>query len=501
LDYRFSWRFALALTLVLFALPASVQAYTAAPGYTAHDYATGFPSASCCHWGPIGIAFDQSDNLYVIDSADHNLYRFQPGGGVASNDTRVSQTSISGDPRGLAITRDGRLYAARSVKGDVVELSAATGQVLRTVAKVPCATGIAVDPVSGDLFVTENRCNSEIWRISNFSSGPGTATVYANPTSYCCIDGIAFDADGTAYTEGAGHVLRVDGTTSGTPGAVHEIAFVPNADGVAFAAHALTDPLPFLVANRNDGIVTRVGLTSGSPSETNIFSGGSRGDFAAVDSQGCLYITQTSSIVRMTGPNGRCPLTPSTPGTPPPPGLVVDQLTPGSNTPCTHLHKIVLRVRQRGRIHLRSVVVYINGHRVRRLRGRRVTAPITLTHLPSGAFRVRIVGITKSGRKLTVRRSYRNCSPPPHCLDTRGFKFKIHQLGGRIVEVDAWINGRHVKHVRGFQITSIVLKRLPQRRFVVRIVTINASGHRNITVRTYRGCRKGKPHTIVPHHR
>ena len=46
--------------LCLFALPAAALGYSTASGYTARDYATGFRSASCCAWGPIGVAFGRA---------------------------------------------------------------------------------------------------------------------------------------------------------------------------------------------------------------------------------------------------------------------------------------------------------------------------------------------------------------------------------------------------------------------------------------------------------
>jgi hypothetical protein len=499
LHHRLGSRFALALTLALFALPPIANAYTAAPGYTARDYATGLPSLSCCHWGPIGVAFDQSDNLYVADSADGNLYRFQPGGGSAA-DARVSQSPIPGTPKGLAVTPDGRLYLAREHAGDVVELDPATGKVLRTVASgLRCATGLAADPVSGDLFVTQNRCGSVVWRISGFAGGPGKEAWYAVLRNYCCLDGLAFDADGTLYAEGAGHVLQIAGTSSSTPGAAREIAYAPNADGMAFGAHARGHGLPFLAVNRNDGIVTRIDVTRTPPSSTNILTGGTRGDFAAVDSHGCLYVTQSSSIVRMTGPNGSCPFSPSTAGRVPLPGLILEQLAPSpsatSKLVCTRLRRIVLRLRQRGRVRLRSAVVYVNGRRVKTVRGGRVTRAITLTRLPRASFTVKIVGRTTRGRKLAATHSYRNCQPPPRCVSR--VKLSVRQHGGRVVEVDAYIGRRRVKLLRGHRITSLTLSHVPKGRFMLRVVSRTASGRRNVTFHSYVGC---TPRKVVRHH-
>src|SRR5437763_8104213 len=63
---------ALAIVPSMLAPAGPANAYTTASGYVAQDYATGFQAAS---YGPIGIAFDQSDNLYVADSFDGHIYR------------------------------------------------------------------------------------------------------------------------------------------------------------------------------------------------------------------------------------------------------------------------------------------------------------------------------------------------------------------------------------------------------------------------------------------
>ena len=76
--------------------------------------------------------------------------------------------------------------------------------------------------------------------------------------------------------------------------------------------------------------------------------------------------------------------------------------------------------------------------------------------------------------------------------------FRIHQpRRGRIVRVAAFVNGRRVKVVRGHRVTRLVLARLPKGRVTVRIVATSARGQRTVSVRRYRGCRKGRPHTRV----
>ena len=407
-------RWLMASALCLLALPSAAIGYTTASGFQARDYATGFPTVSCCHWGPIGVAFDQSDNLYVDDPADGNLYRFPPGGGTVGGSTRVSDPPILGGPAGLAIARDGRLYLARAGTGDVVEVDPGTGRVLRSlVGGIRCATSLAVDPASGDLFLSQNLCGNTIWRISGFANGAGTATPYVSGISG--VDGLSFGNDGTLYAESNGQVESIGGTRSGAPGAVTPITFVRAADGVAAGVAPPSGGPAFLVVNRNDGAVTRADLTTNPITQQNIFSGGSRGDLAAVDSHGCLYITQSTSVVRITPSNRACELSPSTPGSPPPPGLIIDTLTataakhlPGRG--CVPLRRLVFRLRQRGRVRLRSAVIYLAGKRVKTVRGRALTGRIVLTRLPRHrSFTLKVVARTTKGKRLTTRHRYRNC--------------------------------------------------------------------------------------------
>jgi hypothetical protein len=396
-------------------LPCRAHAigYTTGPGFAASDYATGFPSLSCCHWGPIGVAFDQSDNLYVSDNADGNIYRFPPGGGGAEDATRVTQATLPGGPAGLAVARDGRLYLARQGSGDVVEIDAATGGILRSVVSgIRCATSLAVDPASGDLFVSQNLCGNAIWRISGFANGPGTAAPYASGLPG--VDGISFGNDGTLYAESNGEVESIGGTTSAAPGAVTPITFIRMADGVAAGVAPPSGGAAFLVVNRNDGAVTRADLTTNPITQQDIFTGGSRGDLATVDSHGCLYITQSTSVVRIRPSDHPCDLSPSTPGSPPPAGLVIDTLTATAATyvphrSCVPLRRLVFRIRQRGRVRLRSAVIYVAGRQVKTVRGRALTGRIVLTRLPRGSFTLKVVARATKGKRLTTRHRYRNC--------------------------------------------------------------------------------------------
>jgi hypothetical protein len=60
---------------------------------------------------------------------------------------------------------------------------------------------------------------------------------------------------------------------------------------------------------------------------------------------------------------------------------------------------------------LRRATVFVNGRRVRVIRGRRLRAPIDLRGLPQGTVHVRILEVTRGGRRLTRRRTYHTCIP------------------------------------------------------------------------------------------
>ena len=92
--------------------------------------------------------------------------------------------------------------------------------------------------------------------------------------------------------------------------------------------------------------------------------------------------------------------------------------------------------------------------------------------------------------------------PRPGCLDRRKFRFRLHHAKhARVVRVTVFVNKKRRLRRRGHNIRSVVIRRLPRRTFRVKIVTRQSNGTRSISVRTYRGCTKGKPKTRGKHRR
>ena len=85
-----------------------------------------------------------------------------------------------------------------------------------------------------------------------------------------------------------------------------------------------------------------------------------------------------------------------------------------SAVPCRSLRSFTIRLRRPRRGRIRSARVFVDGKRVRVIRGRRLRARVDLRGLPKGRYTVRVVVITTRGRRIVERRRYRTCIPNPN---------------------------------------------------------------------------------------
>ncbi|HEX4734143.1 MAG TPA: hypothetical protein VH247_06990 [Thermoleophilaceae bacterium] len=287
---------ALAIGAASLIAAGAAQAYDAAPGWVASDYVTGFDHAG--EAGPVGLAFDGSGNLLVAATASASLHKVPPGGGTAAG-TKIKDGY--GSAGGLAFDKSGRLYMARGNQGDVVELNPASGDVIRTVVSgLPCPVGLATDPISGDLFVSNVFCpGGGIFRVSGFAGGPGTAKRYAGLQD---ADGLTFAPDGTLYAAGGDEIVRIGGTSSSSPGATSSFADLPNGDGIAYSP-ATAQSGEYLVVVRTDGEIDRVDFDG---TVTPIVTGASRGDLVTVGPDRCVYADLQDRVIKLGPSTGTC---------------------------------------------------------------------------------------------------------------------------------------------------------------------------------------------------
>jgi uncharacterized repeat protein (TIGR01451 family) len=275
---------------------AAAQAYQTAPGWVASDYATGFAHNDDA--GPVGLAFDSAGNLLVSDVASASLHKVPPGGGTAV-DTKIHDGY--GQAAGLAFDKSGRLYMARGTQHDVVELNPASGDLIRTVVDgLPCPVGLATDPISGDLFVSNVFCKGGgIFRVSDFASGPAKMKRYAGSQD---ADGLTFGPDGTLYAAGGIRIVRIAGTNTANPGAVSTVIDMPNVDGIVYAPATAQEP-EYLVAVRTDGEIHRVNFDGSS---SPVLTGGSRGDLVTVGPDRCIYADLQDRVIKLGPSIGSC---------------------------------------------------------------------------------------------------------------------------------------------------------------------------------------------------
>lgn len=311
----------------------------AAAGYAITSFATGFPFGvfgGCA--GAAGLAFDTQGNLYVVDEADGNLYKFGAGGGAANASTRITSSPypIAWCSVGLAFSKDGQhLYMARQfcgLGGDVVEISTTDGSVVRTVGSgIPCATGLAVDPLSGDLFAS-SPCppppgggTPNIYRIANpesISPAP-VVSVYSSPGH---AQGLTFTSDGTLWASALNYpvlrrdIVKIAGTNAPTPGAVTTLLSQFSGDPLFVGVTAIPSLNPANPGNPSTSYVTignggikSLDLTQSPPVVGPVATGGDIQIATIAGPDACLYVGDQDRVYRVTAADGSCRFAPTTP--------------------------------------------------------------------------------------------------------------------------------------------------------------------------------------------
>jgi streptogramin lyase len=271
--------------------------------------------------GPYGIIFDRSNHLLVSDAANSGFYSFGPGGSTAPTPLTTGNVQT-----GLAFAKNGDLFAALYLAGNIDQIDPATGAFIRQLNPPSsthlCATSLATDPVTGDLFFGQPNsggiCSGTpgITRVENPTSASPTF-VTSNPVPGDNYIGLTFARDGTLYAvqqgSDGGCAVRIRGITSRTPPTVTELACFPNFENefvgietVALSARPKANPTLFVAGP--DGTITEIDQSTSPPTTTPLVTLGTRVDDLTIGTDGCLYATQSTGIVRITPTNGRCRL-------------------------------------------------------------------------------------------------------------------------------------------------------------------------------------------------
>ncbi len=325
---------------------ATLTPPTGAGGNVVSAFATGFVAqdfnfAGISFVGCPGATLPAflGDAVYVGDFATGDLFKLGAAGGAATNANKLANL-------GLTLTfptvgKDGKLYVLFSAgpggasDGKIVELNPATGAIVRTVVgNLTCAAGLAVDPLSGDLFY-DDACNGfaanpGIFRVDPASPNP-TASLYVNtPNSGAGNGALVFAPNGTLYVVsqyfGVAHpqVVRITGTDQPQPPAVTAVTGVTSDFWLAIAAtDASGDATAFLVNDANK--LELVDTTTNPVGKTTLADGNFQPTVIGPD--GCLYSSSADTVYKLTDANGGCGFVPKS-GSPSlrldPPGVAPD---------------------------------------------------------------------------------------------------------------------------------------------------------------------------------
>ena len=269
------------------------------------DVATEFPTCTVGNGvvrqaGPLGVIADGS-HLYATDYCTGTAYRFPASGGSAATPEKSFKNGLN-----FGMTISGGTYYGVSIGGagvpeglysfDPSTLALGTGQ------PPPLAQGgydVVTDPLNGDLYVGGV---SGLYRVQHPSMSP-TVTLVAGGV----YGGMGFAHDGSEL-----YATRLsDEQVVGFPRAGEEISgtlnfdanlhgHIPDGVTAAFPNTKVNgvDVSKNLFVNSADGSIERIDVNNAN-AVSLVASGGTRGDQSVMGAEDCLYVTQSSTIERM----------------------------------------------------------------------------------------------------------------------------------------------------------------------------------------------------------
>jgi Pro-kumamolisin, activation domain len=318
----------------------------AAAGFALSPFITGFFAGNFTYgnvnWngcpGATSPTFTTSASVFAGDFRTGNLYRLGLNGGTVTTTNQLSSIGLTlSQP---VFGKDGRLYATHGSNGsslghdgDIAEIDPVTGLVLRIVAaNLTCPNGLAVDPLSGDLFF-DNECSGagfddpNIYRISDPANTPVKST-YATLTGPGFPNGyLAFSPDGTLYVVSSYNaflpapapIIRIDGTNKTQPAAMAPVPGVNSYFFVTVGEANADGSAKSLIVDDAAGLEL-VDLATNT--HTLLVTGGIGASIIGPD--GCVYAATSDTIYKLTSSDGSCGFVPTNPQ----PALKISPTTP-----------------------------------------------------------------------------------------------------------------------------------------------------------------------------
>jgi hypothetical protein len=184
--------------------------------------------------------------------------------------------------------------------------------VLRTLSSdQKCPSGLAVDPLSGDLFFA-HQCfgagtnDASLHRIVDPAGDTPTTELYATmPTSPNGV--VAFAPDGTiyvavGYSTGNPQVVRVDGTDQPFPPSVTVVADVPVFYAIAIGSADENGAATSIIGPTTDALES-FDITQMPPERTQLAIGVGPG---TIGPDGCIYSARQDTVYKVGGSDGTC---------------------------------------------------------------------------------------------------------------------------------------------------------------------------------------------------
>jgi hypothetical protein len=269
-----------------------------ADGFTLTTFATGYVQDK----GPLGITFTPGGGVMVADASDAvRVFPTDTDNQNAGNITPGGTFPGYLNAEGLAHVGS-TFYLTQQGNGEIAQLNA-DGSFNQNVIGLSYPVGIVVNPANGHLLVAAQGLGT-IVDVNLGASPPTYGTVV--PLN---ADGLAITPDGTElyaaiyFGTDSGHVLGF--STSTWAQNFDSGAISGHPDGIALleSGGSLAGDL---VVNTNGGTVILVNPATNA--QTVIASGGTRGDFAALDSNnGSVLLTQSTAIDRLIPPSQPAP--------------------------------------------------------------------------------------------------------------------------------------------------------------------------------------------------